>query len=454
MMIWWVTMALAQDVSLPVQGALLGADGAPVHGTHTLHWTLRGGGGGEVASGSAPTAFVAGAFAVLVQVDAADLVGLTDGTLEVAVDDGPTSAPVPLGTAPTAAWAVEAGRLGGLDASEYLTTAYAPSWGALTGDPGDASALGPWADARYAPAGATVSWSDLTGDPGDASALGPWADGRYAPADVSFSWSDLTGDPDDAVALTTWATQFATPGAANEVQLTVDASSTCGAGQRGKLRWTGEVFQGCTTLGWSPLHATGPGTATNPALSCTALKRAYPSAPNGNYWLDVDAGGALPAGQVECDFTTAGGPWTVVHHDSETERQGAAAETQVTLSLTINYNIPTATLSAISAAATGRSQAFTKRCRDSLLSKEYGDGTTSATTGFESLAGSKTTISRAPHLGGATPTCDLNDATLRTDSYTFVDLPALTPVMKIWGGDSGDSGELAYYTIGPARFKF
>ena len=79
-----------------------------------------------------------------------------------------------------------------------------------------------------------------------------------------------------------------------------------------------EVYTGAQ---WNQIGATGAGssyvdlgTQNNPAPSALAIKRQYPNAPDGVYWIQPTGTGSTNFGptQVYCDMTTDGGGWMLI----------------------------------------------------------------------------------------------------------------------------------------------
>jgi hypothetical protein len=109
------SLALAATGLIPVQGALVDAGGAPVSGTHTVHVTLWHDDAATTPAWEADqtVAFADGAFATNLSVDLSLFSLHPDLSLSLRLDGGADSGRVPVGWAPRAAWAADAGTLGG-----------------------------------------------------------------------------------------------------------------------------------------------------------------------------------------------------------------------------------------------------------------------------------------------------------------------------------------------------
>lgn len=79
-----------------------------------------------------------------------------------------------------------------------------------------------------------------------------------------------------------------------------------------------EVYTGANWVNFGASGGTGGyvdlGTQANPAPSALAIKREYPNAPDGVYWINPSGtgGDAFGPTQVYCDMTTDGGGWMMI----------------------------------------------------------------------------------------------------------------------------------------------
>jgi hypothetical protein len=113
-------LALAGDaVQIPVQGALSGADGAPLTGAHQTTLRLRA---GEtiIATSTATVTFAGGTFSASIQADSADLATTEPLTISLDVAGLGESETAPVGWAPRSAWSLDSARLGGLTPDAWL----------------------------------------------------------------------------------------------------------------------------------------------------------------------------------------------------------------------------------------------------------------------------------------------------------------------------------------------
>lgn len=227
---------------IPVQGVLSDAAGAHPTGSVALTFTLAL--DGQVVHTEQQTVLTdLGLFSARLGGAAGLDLGLISGpgalTLSVTVG-GETSAAVPVDFAPRAAWAADAGRLGGELPDHFATT--------------DASSLttGTLDDARLSPA--VVVADPTTGEwPGVIVLDNP----ANTFAGNGAGLTDLS-----AAAIVGSLPATALPSHASLVGLTLgnDVSTACGGGQgAGSLRWNGTAFQGCDGAGWQVLGTSGGG---------------------------------------------------------------------------------------------------------------------------------------------------------------------------------------------------
>jgi hypothetical protein len=135
---WMTLVAFAAGVQIPVQGALTDGAGAPFTGAHTVDLAVWGDAAAtDLVHDEALTAtFAAGAFSVALGSTETLLPSALSGRealwVTVAVDGGAPSAPVRLGHAPLAAWAVAAGDASTLEshpAADFRLSSTPVPWG-------------------------------------------------------------------------------------------------------------------------------------------------------------------------------------------------------------------------------------------------------------------------------------------------------------------------------------
>lgn len=185
-----------------------------------------------------------------------------------------------------AAFAEDAGQLGGHDAADYSLTADLPN----------AALSGSYADLLDVP-------TDLASGTGTAGAI------------AAFSGASTLGDSPLAHSAGKVGVGTTDPQAAlhvnGAIQVGMD-SATCDGTRAGSLRWTGSALEVCDGSAWEGVGSgdtpTGIGTIANPGLSCYHIKLGDPSATDGTYWLQPN--GAVGLFEAYCDM--AGGGWTLV----------------------------------------------------------------------------------------------------------------------------------------------
>ena len=130
-----------------------------------------------------------------------------------------------------------------------------------------------------------------------------------------------------------------------------DVKQACTTATAGAMRFNGAYFEGCTGGEWTAFI--GPAATQSAAIAdCAAIKKLYPQAKDGIYWIDPNGGDKADAVQAVCDMTRDGGGWTLgVKHWSGSGIQGrAAAVGHVASALTLKgspYKLSDATINAV-----------------------------------------------------------------------------------------------------------
>jgi hypothetical protein len=224
---WWMawTALAVTNGTIPVQGSLTDAGGAPLTGPQDVTLRLHTAATlGAVAHTEPLTLwFEDGAFSADLSLDLEQLAAQQAWWLSVEYG-GVVSDRVPVGWAPRATWAIKAGdadKLGGVAASAWRKLTDSVSWSLLTGVPADLAdgdqgvVFTPAADLSLSGGNLSVNdnqlsigWSQLTGVPADladgdqGTVFTPNADltlsgGVLGVTDsaLAIAWSQLTGVP-------------------------------------------------------------------------------------------------------------------------------------------------------------------------------------------------------------------------------------------------------------------
>jgi hypothetical protein len=248
---WLILSALAATVTVPVQGAMSDANGAPLLGTHVVGWRLaRASTATDEATGTASVQFSSGGFALDISADTA-LLSAADLRLTLTVD-GAASEAVDVGWAARAGYAATAGEASSAD---YAATA------------GDAATLDGQGPAAFFAVADGVPWSALVGRPAavqsettlqafvESFSLGSLGELRALLDGVYYdSVADLRAGLDGVYA----PLQGGAPSFSGSVGVGADTGE-CDSTRLGRIRWTGTAFEGCTADGWRPIGTGGGG---------------------------------------------------------------------------------------------------------------------------------------------------------------------------------------------------
>ena len=195
------------------------------------------------------------------------------------------------------------------------------------------------------------------------------------------------------------------------------------------------------------------------ATSCSVIKK-YVSSVSGNYVIDPDGEGSLAPFTVFCDMTDKSGVGvTVISHNSESRTHVSGCEPYGCYSRDIHYTGASLSQLASLTRVSSHCEQFVKyECYDSIF----------LTLGFAWWVSRDST--RMNYWGGASPSsgmcacgmtnscadsskvcnCDKNDHVWREDSGLLTDKTKL-PVKQLRFGDTGDSGEQGYHTLGKLK---
>ena len=176
--------------------------------------------------------------------------------------------------------------------------------------------------------------------------------------------------------------------------------------------------------------------------TCKEILDYVPGADTGDYTLDIDGAGQKPSFDVTCDMGTDGGGWTIFNHDTEAKTHVKGIEAPGSYSKDVTYQVPVARVQDVMALSTTFRQSLIWDCKGSLLksgAEWYGF--------WLDAAGDKET-----GWPGGTAQCDINDDVWRQSGGTITAAGAL-PVAQLRFGDTGDTNEEGYHTLGPLWCK-
>ena len=194
--------------------------------------------------------------------------------------------------------------------------------------------------------------------------------------------------------------------------------------------------------------------------SCSVIKK-YVSSVSGNYVLDPDGEGGLAPFTVFCDMTDKSGVGvTVISHDSESRTHVSGCDPSGCYSRDIRYTGASLSQLASLTKVSSHCEQFIKyECYSSMIFRYQGfawwvsrDSAKMTYWGGASPGSGKCacgmTNSCADSSYGCN--CDKNDYVWREDSGLLTDKTKL-PVKQLRFGDTGDSGEQGYHTLGKLK---
>ena len=193
--------------------------------------------------------------------------------------------------------------------------------------------------------------------------------------------------------------------------------------------------------------------------SCSDLKRFDPTAQQGNYTIDPDGVGGLEPFIAYCNMTDKNGVGvTVVSHDSENRTSVKGYEGKGSYLLDIHYT--GASLSQLASLTTVSShcEQFIKyECNNSLLLYNMHGWWVSRDCTYMNYWGGASEsgkcacgMNNSCAYSGHGCNCDANDDMWREDSGLLTDKSRL-PVRQLRFGDTGESGEQGYHTLGKLK---
>ena len=195
------------------------------------------------------------------------------------------------------------------------------------------------------------------------------------------------------------------------------------------------------------------------AITCSKLRKNRNSASSGIYTIYPQ--GPSSSVQVHCDMTSKNGVGvTEIGHDSESRTLVNGYEPPRSYKRLIKYRLPMEQIVAIIKQSQHCEQFIKYECLRSTLFR-YNDnlhGTWVSRQGSEMNYWGGATVNSLKCAcgvnntcaGGRKCNCDVNDNTWREDSGYLTDKNTL-PVTELKFGDTGDSNELGYHTLGKLR---
>ncbi|XP_066284101.1 uncharacterized protein [Branchiostoma lanceolatum] len=197
--------------------------------------------------------------------------------------------------------------------------------------------------------------------------------------------------------------------------------------------------------------------------NCQAIKDAGFTT-NGRFTIDIDETGSLTSFIVYCDFTSSSTAVTIMNHDSEARTQITGFDSAGEYIDSIAYEVSMTQIAAVVSDSASCQQHLKYECLHSALGlsdsspyawwvdrsgaqQTYWGGATGldgkCACGVGGTCASDLTTSAT-----LTCNCDANDATWRIDEGYLEDKSVL-PVTMLRFGDTGQSAEEGYVTLGP-----
>ena len=194
--------------------------------------------------------------------------------------------------------------------------------------------------------------------------------------------------------------------------------------------------------------------------SCTAKKSKYPNLPSGFYVINPAEGNAEFRIKAYCDMTSKEGTGvTVIGHDSEQRTRVSGYESPGSYRKKIAYKRNMTAIAALTKISKHCEQFIKYQCVHSFI---YKHGTYYAWWVSRQGAKMKYWGGAGVHsgscacqmtnswAGGYDCNCDANDDPMREDSGFLTDKTTL-PVTELRFGDTGNSIEYGYHTLGKLK---
>jgi hypothetical protein len=194
--------------------------------------------------------------------------------------------------------------------------------------------------------------------------------------------------------------------------------------------------------------------------SCSALLIKHPSTCSGMYYINPEGLGSSSLVQVYCDMTSKNGVGvTVIGHDSESRTLVNGYDSPGSYKRKIKYDISMEQIVAIVKQSKNCEQFIKYECYHTVLlytTTPYGwwvsrKGSQMNYWGGAAVNSGKCACGMTNSCaGGNKCNCDKNDFTWREDSGYLTDKNTL-PVTELRFGDTDDSREKGYHTLGKLR---